>query len=81
MITSLHPKENGYRSIHIALIAPDNHTFEVQIRTHEMQAEAELGIAAHWAYKEGAVLQKESHERKIEWLRQVLDWQKELVHG
>lgn len=74
-----HPKKNGYRSLHTAVIAPGEHTFEVQIRTHAMQAEAELGIAAHWAYKEGAVLQKESHERKIEWLRQVLDWQRELI--
>lgn len=73
------PKPNGYRSIHTAVSDDVGHVFEVQIRTHEMQAEAELGIAAHWAYKEGAVLQKESHERKIAWLRQVLDWQKELI--
>lgn len=72
------PKQNGYRSLHTAVRAPKNRVFEVQIRTYEMHKEAELGVAAHWLYKEGGQLKQASHERKIEWLRQVLAWQKEL---
>lgn len=72
------PKPNGYRSLHTAVTGYGDRHFEVQIRTHQMHAEAEKGIAAHWKYKEGGGLQKESHERKIEWLREVLDWQREL---
>ena len=74
-----HPKSNGYRSLHTAVRGPENRIFEVQIRTQEMDALAELGVAAHWKYKEGAVAVKESHERKIEWLRDVLAWHKELA--
>ena len=72
-----HPKPNGYRSIHTAVIGPDNKTVEVQIRTHAMHAESELGVAAHWRYKEGGV-QKSSYEAKIAWLRQVMEWQREI---
>ncbi|MEZ5558358.1 MAG: HD domain-containing protein [Pseudomonadales bacterium] len=67
------PKENGYRSIHTAVLGPDGKTLEVQIRTHEMHAEAELGVCAHWAYKEGG-LDESSYTEKMNWLRQVVEW-------
>lgn len=70
------PKENNYRSLHTAVIGPEGQTLEVQIRTHEMHQQAELGIAAHWRYKEGGV-QQQSFEQKIAWLRQVLEWGQE----
>lgn len=72
------PKPNGYRSIHTAVIGPGQNNLEVQIRTYQMHSESELGIAAHWAYKEGKA-QKPQQLDKIAWLRQVLDWQKELI--
>lgn len=74
------PKENGYRSIHTAVIGPEGRNVEVQIRTQEMHAEAELGVCAHWAYKSGQGTAKSdpSYEEKVTWLRQVLDWQEEL---
>lgn len=72
-----HPKPNGYRSIHTAVIGPENRTVEVQVRTHEMHQESELGVAAHWKYKEGGA-QKSSYENKIAWLRQVMEWQREI---
>lgn len=72
-----HPKANGYRSIHTAVYGPDDHIVEIQIRTKSMHEEAELGIAAHWVYKEGKA-QESSYERKISWLRQVMDWQQDL---
>ena len=73
------PKENGYRSIHTAVIGPVGKTLEVQIRTREMHDEAELGVCSHWAYKDG----KEGKEgalqsRKMDWLRSVLDWHDDL---
>jgi GTP pyrophosphokinase len=72
------PKENGYRSLHTALIGPEGKVLEVQIRTHDMHGEAEFGVCAHWSYKgadsHGGV---SSYEEKIAWLRQVLDWQEE----
>jgi GTP pyrophosphokinase len=70
------PKENGYRSIHTALIGPDERNFEVQIRTYDMHAEAELGVCAHWWYKDGAapgVSAEETYAAKMAWLRAVLD--------
>lgn len=74
------PKENGYRSLHTAVIGPEHKTLEIQIRTHEMHEEAELGVAAHWHYKEeGKVGARAEIENKIVWLRQVLEWQSELV--
>lgn len=72
------PKPNGYRSIHTAVIGPDNRNVEVQIRTYDMHQESELGVAAHWRYKEGGK-QESSYENKIAWLRQVLEWQRELT--
>ncbi|MBY0544987.1 MAG: bifunctional (p)ppGpp synthetase/guanosine-3',5'-bis(diphosphate) 3'-pyrophosphohydrolase [Gammaproteobacteria bacterium] len=74
-----HPKANGYRSIHTAVIGPDNKNIEVQLRTFKMHEESELGVAAHWKYKEGA--QTELHfEKKISWLRQVIEWQRDLAN-
>ena len=71
------PKPNGYRSIHSAVIGPENKNIEVQIRTHDMHYESEMGVAAHWIYKEDKQ-QSAAHEAKIAWLRQVLEWQQEL---
>ncbi|MDX1589496.1 MAG: GTP diphosphokinase [Oleiphilaceae bacterium] len=74
------PKENGYQSLHTAVIGPDGKTMEVQIRTHQMHEDAELGVCAHWRYK-GTDRQSKSaagYEAKINWLRQVIDWQEEL---
>ncbi|MEM1112736.1 MAG: GTP diphosphokinase [Pseudomonadota bacterium] len=73
------PKENGYRSLHTAVIGPDGKILEIQIRTHQMHEEAELGVCAHWRYKgsdvDGAMAS--TYEEKISWLRQVLDWHEE----
>ena len=66
------PKPNGYQSLHTAVEGPEGRVFEVQIRTFHMHDLAEMGVAAHWKYKEGGVQQKESHERKIEWF--VMYW-------
>ncbi|MGB3621465.1 MAG: TGS domain-containing protein, partial [Ketobacter sp.] len=72
------PKENGYRSLHTAVLGPDGKVLEVQIRTHDMHDEAELGVCAHWRYKEGSTGKSGSYDDKIAWLRQVLEWQEEL---
>ena len=74
------PKANGYQSIHTAVIDDNSKYFEIQIRTHAMHEAAELGVAAHWIYKEGPQRQS-SYEKKISWLRELLDWQKELTHN
>lgn len=74
-----HPKSNGYQSLHTAVIGPEHRIFEVQIRTFKMHNQAERGVAAHWKYKEGHLSNKKSHERKIEWLRDVLAWHKEMA--
>lgn len=73
------PKANGYQSLHTAVVGPEDRVFEVQIRTFQMHAQAEMGVAAHWKYKEGRTQRKESHERKIEWLREVLAWHREMA--
>ena len=70
------PKENRYRSLHTAVIGPAGRTLEVQIRTEEMHRHAELGVAAHWRYKEGGTAGGD-YEEKIAWLRQLLEWQGE----
>lgn len=77
------PKSNGYQSLHTAVQGPDNQIFEVQIRTFHMHDLAEIGVAAHWKYKEVGAKFKASHDRKIEWLRQVLAWHKDVAaqHG
>ncbi len=73
------PKENGYRSLHTAVIGPEGKTIEIQIRTKAMHQESELGVAAHWRYKEGAKVQQAGFEAKISWLRHLLEWQEELA--
>lgn len=70
------PKGNNYRSLHTAVIGPQGKTVEIQIRTWEMNSHAELGVAAHWRYKEGAK-HDASFDKKIAWLRQVLEWKEE----
>ncbi|MBP9046559.1 MAG: GTP diphosphokinase [Moraxellaceae bacterium] len=73
------PKENGYRSLHTAVIGPRGKPLEVQIRTFNMHDEAELGVCAHWHYKEGTKSDKNAgYESKIAWLRQVLEWQEDM---
>lgn len=77
------PKHNDYRSLHTAVIGPEGKTLEVQIRTHDMHAQAELGVAAHWRYKENAgsprgAAQRSAAgdaalDRKIEWMRRLLE--------
>lgn len=71
------PKENGYQSLHTAVVGPEGKTVEVQIRTEQMHNDSELGVAAHWRYKEGVAFDS-SFEAKIAWLRQIIDWQDEL---
>jgi GTP pyrophosphokinase len=66
------PKDNSYQSLHTDVIVEDGKTLEVQIRTHEMHEVAELGIAAHWKYKEGGRRANEVYAKKIEWLQSVL---------
>jgi len=70
------PKANNYRSLHTAVIGPEGRAVEVQIRTREMHEHAELGIAAHWRYKEGARYDA-GFEKKVAWLRQLLEWKEE----
>ncbi len=67
------PKENGYRSLHTAVIGPEGRTIEIQIRTFQMHQEAELGVAAHWLYKEGGKLDP-NYQKRLNSLRQILDW-------
>ncbi len=71
------PKANNYRSLHTAVIGPEGKSLEVQIRTHEMHQHSELGVAAHWQYKEGG-RQERGYQEKIAWLRQVLEWKDEV---
>ncbi|QQD22112.1 GTP diphosphokinase [Venatoribacter cucullus] len=73
------PKENGYRSLHTAVVGPEGKVLEVQIRTHQMHEDAELGVCAHWLYKGTDINAKDQgYEQKITWLRQVLEWHEEL---
>lgn len=71
------PKENNYQSIHTAVVGPEGRIVEVQFRTYDMHNENELGVAAHWRYKEGAVA-TESVDNKVLWLRQLLEWKEEI---
>lgn len=71
------PKQNMYQSIHTTLIADNGMPFEVQIRTWDMHRIAEYGIAAHWRYKEGKSADAD-FDKKVEWLRQMLEWQQEV---
>lgn len=70
------PKENLYRSLHTAVVGPESRNLEIQIRTEEMHRHAELGVAAHWRYKEGGSADA-GYEEKIAWLRQLLEWKDE----
>ncbi|HTO57787.1 MAG TPA: HD domain-containing protein [Pseudomonadales bacterium] len=72
------PKDNGYRSIHTAVVGPDQRTIEVQIRTRDMHREAELGVCAHWSYKHDAGKHDAFYAEKLSWLRQVLEWHEEV---
>lgn len=71
------PRPNLYQSLHTTVIAENGHPFEVQIRTEEMHKMAEEGIAAHWKYKDGPISAKD--EQRLSWLRQVVEWQREMV--
>ena len=71
------PKENMYQSLHTTVIGPYGERIEIQIRTHEMHRIAEEGIAAHWKYKEGKVVE-EAEDKRFTWLRQLLEWQRDL---
>ncbi|MFH1130993.1 MAG: RelA/SpoT family protein, partial [Pseudomonadota bacterium] len=72
------PKPNGYQSLHTAVVGPHGERMEVQIRTQEMHKSAEEGIAAHWIYKEGHSILSPEEKRKFFWLRQLVEFQKEL---
>lgn len=73
------PKDNGYRSLHTAVYGPEGKTLEVQIRTRAMHDEAEYGVCAHWQYKGVDVNARNAfYERKVSWLRQVLEWHEEM---
>ncbi len=74
------PKDNLYRSIHTAVLGPEGKAVEVQIRTREMHDQAELGLAAHWRYKESRA-HDVSYDRKIEWVRQLLATERQEAEG
>lgn len=76
------PKPNGYQSIHTVVVGPEGKTVEIQIRTQDMHEDAELGVAAHWKYKEGNHTGKQSgYEEKINWLRKILQWQEDVAES
>ncbi|ASP48429.1 GTP diphosphokinase [Cognaticolwellia beringensis] len=73
------PKSNGYQSIHTVVVGPEGKTIEIQIRTQQMHDDAELGVAAHWRYKEGNASGKTSgFDEKVSWLRKILQWQEDV---
>lgn len=76
------PKPNGYQSIHTVVLGPGGKTVEIQIRTKQMHEDAELGVAAHWKYKEGMQVGKNAaYEERIAWLRKLLAWQEDMVES
>jgi len=74
------PKANDYKSLHTAVVGPEGKTLEVQIRTEDMHLHSELGVAAHWRYKEGRRADQK-FDAKIAWLRQVLAWKADVLAG
>ena len=72
------PKANVYQCLHTAVIALDGKPLEVQIRTHAMHRVAEVGIAAHWRYKDGGSRFDQDYDAKLAWVRQLMDWQREV---
>jgi GTP pyrophosphokinase len=76
------PKPNGYQSIHTVVLGPEGKSIEVQIRTKQMHDDAELGVAAHWRYKEGSAHGKTSgFDEKVSWLRKILQWQEDVTES
>ncbi|MBV2130640.1 GTP diphosphokinase [Arsukibacterium indicum] len=77
------PKQNGYQSIHTVVLGPQGRAVEIQIRTRQMHEDAELGVAAHWRYKEGSAGGNKvvANDEKIGWLRKLLQWQEDVVDG
>jgi len=75
------PKSNGYQSIHTVVIGPQGKSIEIQIRTKQMDDDAELGVAAHWRYKEGSSGKSASGDDRVSWLRKILQWQDELAES
>jgi len=73
------PRANRYQSLHTTVMSPAGHQFEVQIRTEEMHRIAEEGIAAHWKYKAGGGVVTARDEERLNWIRQLVDWQKEMT--
>lgn len=76
------PKPNGYQSIHTVVLGPQGKSVEVQIRTKQMHEDAELGVAAHWRYKEGSAHGKTTaFDDKVSWLRKILQWQEDVTES
>ena len=73
------PRANRYQSLHTTVMSPAGHQFEVQIRTEEMHRIAEEGIAAHWKYQAGGGVVTARDEERLNWIRQLVDWQKEMT--
>ncbi len=72
------PKRNMYQSLHTTVYGPTGHLVEVQIRTRDMHRRAEMGIAAHWRYKEGSTAVADPLDEQLRWFREVLDWQRDV---
>lgn len=75
------PKPNGYQSIHTVIVGPEGKSVEIQIRTQKMHQDAELGVAAHWKYKEGSAGKQSGYDERINWLRRILAWQEEVAES
>ncbi len=73
------PRANRYQSLHTTVMSASGHQFEVQIRTEEMHRIAEEGIAAHWKYKAGGGVVTARDEERLNWIRQLVEWQKEMT--
>lgn len=76
------PKANGYQSIHTVVLGPEGKAVEIQIRTQQMHDDAEMGVAAHWRYKEGTASGKSTRfDEKVSWLRKILQWQDDVTES